>query len=135
VFPQIYPFFLLLNLWGCTTTELASVIMRGALVWVSGRPPVLCCYKPCSATADSWCSCVISEMYSDVVGGCVSVPRPLLLLRKVYVGPLPLSAPFAMNIATSALGVSLEWLEDTTWQSTYLSQATKPQAHIYVCLY
>jgi len=78
---------------------------------------------------------VVSEMYSDVVGGGVSVAHPLRLLREVYVGPLPLSAPFAMNIATSALGVSLEWLEDTTWQRTYLSQATKPQAHLYVCLY
>jgi hypothetical protein len=78
---------------------------------------------------------VVSEMYSDVVGGGVCVPHPLLLLRKVYVGPLPLSAPFAMNMATSALAVSLEWLEDTTWQGTYLSQATKPQTHLFVCLY
>jgi hypothetical protein len=127
--------FLLLKLWGCPTTESASLIMRGALVWIFGRHPVLCWYKPFSATTDSWCSCVVSEMYSDVVGGDVSVPHPLLLLRKVYVGPLPFSAPFAMNIATSALGVSLEWLEDTTWQGTYLSQATKPQAHLYVCIY
>jgi hypothetical protein len=122
-------------LWECPTTELTPLNIRGALVCKFGRLPALCWYKPCSDTVDSWCSCVVSEMYSDVVGGSVSVSHPLPLQRKVYVGPLPLSAPFAMNMATSDLAVSLEWLEDATWQGTYLSQTTKPQAHLYVCSY
>jgi len=68
--------FFIVEVVGISDYWVGFLIMRGALVWIFGRPPVLSWYRPYSVTADSSYSCVVSEMYSDIVGGGVSIPHP-----------------------------------------------------------
>ena len=109
---QIYPF-LLLKLWGVLAISLASLLMRGTLVWILAMSPILCGYKPCSATADSgflvWSRDVFR--FCRWRCECSAPPSP----TKSICGSLPLSGSFAMDMATSSLADKLEQIEDTTW--------------------
>ena len=75
-------------------------------------------------------------MYSDSVGGGVSAPH-LLLLRKVYVGPFlfPVHSPWTWRLHLWPISwnrLKTRHGKVLTHKSTYLAQATKAKAQLYI---